>query len=212
MKYLNLFKKTFALELSSEMAYKGNFFIKSLGLILADFIGPLVILLIYTNSSGIRGWGFEEFILFQGTFVLVTGLSHFLLLGLPFQVIENVREGTFDKILIKPFNPLIYLSFTSIDLEGLAEVLAGLSLVIWGFIKLDILIVSFNTLLYIFLILVAFIFLYAAFVLMSAMAFLFVKSFGLFDLFFKIIDVARYPLNIYEGGMRFIFTFLLLRR
>jgi len=82
-------------------------------------------------------------------------------------------------------------------------------LVIWGFIKLDILIVSFNTLLYIFLILVAFIFLYAAFVLMSAMAFLFVKSFGLFDLFFKIIDVARYPLNIYEGGMRFIFTFLI---
>ncbi|MBU2634525.1 MAG: ABC-2 family transporter protein [Nanoarchaeota archaeon] len=209
MNYLTLFKKTFALELSSEMAYKWNFFIKSLGLIFADLIGPIIILLIYTYSSGIPGWKFEEFILFQGTFILVNGLAHTLLFGLPFQVIRSVQQGTFDKVLIKPFNPLLYLSFSSIDIEGIAEVLAGLGLIIWAFVKLGIIVFSWNTLLFLFLILLAFVFLYATFVLMSSLAFLFVKSFGLFDLFFKIIDVARYPLSIYEGGMRFVFTFLI---
>lgn len=209
MNYLRLFKKTFALELSSEMAYKTNFFIKSLALITADLIGPLVTLLIYSNSSGIPGWSFEEFLLFQGTFIFVIGLSHFLLILIPYHVIENVREGTFDKILIKPYNPLLYLSFTSVDLEGIAEVLAGLFLIVYSFIKLNLVLFSLNTILYIFLIVMGLIFLYAAFVLMSALAFLFVKSFGLFDLFFKIMDVARYPLNIYEGGMRFLFTFII---
>lgn len=209
MNYLRLFKKIFALEISTEMAYKTNFFIKSLALITADLIGPLITLLIYSNSSGIPGWSFEEFLLFQGTFIFVMGMSHFLLLMLPYHVIENVREGTFDKILIKPYNPLLYLSFSSIDLEGLAEVSAGLFLIVYSFIKLNLVLFSFNTVLYIFLMLLGFIFLYAAFVLMSSLAFLFVKSFGLFDLFFKIMDVARYPISIYEGGMRFLFTFII---
>lgn len=209
MRYSSLFKKTFALELSSEMAYKTNFLIKSFALITADLIGPLVMMLIYTNSSGIPGWSFEEFLLFQGTFIFVIGLSHFLLMMIPVHVIDNVREGTFDKILIKPYNPLMYLSFTSIDLEGLAEVFGGLFLIIYSFIKLDLNLFSLNTIFYIFLILMAFVFLYGCFILMSSLAFLFVKSFGLFDLFFKIMDVARYPINIYEGGMRFLFTFII---
>jgi len=209
MNYLRLFRKTFALELSSEMAYKTNFFIKSFSLITADLIGPLVILLIYSSSFGVPGWSFEQFLLFQGTLIFVMGLSHFLIIMFPVQVIDSVREGTFDKTLIKPYNPLLYLSFTSVDLEGLAEVLAGLFLIIYSFIKLNLILFSLSTLLYIFLILLGFIFLYAAFILMSSVAFLFIKSFGLFDLFFKVMDVARYPINIYQGVMRFLFTFMI---
>tara|TARA_Y100000034_G_C6867391_1_gene395487 strand:- start:202 stop:990 length:789 start_codon:yes stop_codon:yes gene_type:complete len=208
-KYLRLWKKTFALELSSDLAYKANFIIKALGLVIVDFIGPLIMLLIYTTSSGIPGWSFEEFILFHGTFVFVVGISHALLFVFPYQVIENVREGTFDKFLVKPFNPLLYLTFSSVDIEGFAEVLAGLALIIWAFIKLDIIVFSMNTLLYIFLMLVALIFLYSLFVLISSFAFLFVKSFGLFDLLFKMLDVGRYPMNVYGFEMRLIFTFIL---
>jgi len=208
-KYLRLWSKTFALELSSEMAYKTNFIIKSLALMLADFVGPLIIILIYSSSSGIPGWSFEEFILFHGTFIFVTGLSHAFLIILPLQVIENVREGTFDKILVKPFNPLLYLTFSSIDLEGFAEVFAGLVLIIWAFVKLNIIVFSLNTLLYLFMILTAFVLLYSLMVLISSFAFLFVKSFGLFDLLFKLLDVGRYPMSIYGFEMRFIFTFIL---
>lgn len=208
-KYLKLWVKTFALELSSDMAYKGNFIVKSLGLILADLIGPIVMLLIYANSLGIPGWGFEEFILFQGTFILVMGLSHAFLFIFPFQVIENVRHGTFDKFLVKPFNTMLYLTFSSIDIEGFAEVFVGLVLIIWAFIKLNLIILSFNTLLYLFMIVIAFIFMYSLMVLISSLSFLFVKSLGLFDLLFKLTDVSRYPMNIYGFEMRLIFTFIL---
>ena len=119
-KYLTLLKKNFAMELSSEMAYKANFFIKCLSLIIGDLVGPLVILLIYTTTSGIPGWSLYQFILFQGILTLVFGLGHALLIVMPFTVMEEVQEGTFDKILIKPFNPLLYLTFTSTDIEGFA--------------------------------------------------------------------------------------------
>ena len=68
-KYLSLWIKNLELELAGEMIYKMNFFIKTVALIFADIIGPLVTMLIYANTSGIPGWSFHEFILFQGTFI-----------------------------------------------------------------------------------------------------------------------------------------------
>jgi len=208
-KYLKLWKRTFELELSSEMAYKTNFLIKSFALLIADLIGPIITMLIYSSSSGIPGWRFEEFILFQGTFILVTGISHAFILTFPVIVVENVREGTFDKILTKPFNTLLYLSFSAIDIEGFAEIFAGLALIIFAFIKLNIILFSWNALLYIMIMITALLFLYSLLVIISSLAFLFVKSFALFELLFKILDVSRYPMNIYGVEMRFIFTFIL---
>lgn len=208
-KYLKLWKNTFSLELSSDMAYKANFIIKSFALVVADLIGPLIIMLIYRSSSGVPGWSFEEFLLFQGTFIFVVGMSHSFFFLIPFQAIENIREGTFDKIMIKPFNPLLYLTFSSVDIEGFAEVITGLALMVWAFVKLEIILISLNTLAYMILMLLALLFLYSLMVLISSFAFLFVKSLGLFDLLFKILDVGRYPMNVYGFEMRLIFTFIL---
>lgn len=208
-KYLKLWKRIFELELSSEMAYKTNFIIKSFALIIADLIGPIITMLIYSSSSGIPGWSFEEFILFQGTFIFVTGISHAFILAFPRIVVENVREGTFDKILTKPFNTLLYLTFSAIDIEGFAEVFAGIGLIIFAFIKLNLTVFSLNFLIYILIMIIALLFLYSLFIIISALAFLFVRSFALFELLFKILDVSRYPMNIYSIEMRFMFTFIL---
>ena len=62
--------KNLALELQKEMIYKLNFFLKVVGLVLADIVAPLITLLIYRSTPGIPGWTFEEFILFQGSFIL----------------------------------------------------------------------------------------------------------------------------------------------
>src|SRR3989344_2469722 len=207
-KYLKLWLKTFSMELSSDLAYKTNFIIRSFALIMADFIGPVIIILIYGASSGIPGWKFEEFILFQGTFILVTGLSHAFLYLIPIIVIENVRDGSFDKILTKPFNPLLYLTFSSIDIEGFAEVFTGLALIIWAFLKLNIA-ASFNLMIYIIIIFLALVFMYSLMIIISSLAFLFIKSYALFELLFKILDVGRYPMSIYGFEMKFIFTFLI---
>lgn len=207
MKYLRLFWESLKLELSTDMAYKLNFFFKVISLIIADIIGPLIAMLIYSTTSGIPGWSFEEFILFQGTFILVFGINHFLFITFPFGIINDIRQGTFDKILVKPYNPLLYLSSTSIDVEGLAEVFVGILLIIWAALRLDISL-SVNTLFYLVIILCALVFLYALMVLIASLSFIFIKSFALLDLFFKMVDLARYPLNIYNAELRFFMTFI----
>lgn len=208
MRYLKLFCKSFALELSSELAYKINFFIKSLGLVVADFVSPVLAILIYNTTLGIPGWNLEQFILFQGTLILVTGLAHFLLIMMPYKIIEEIREGTFDKYLVKPYDTLLFFSFSSIDVEGLAEILAGLVLIVWSMIKLNLTIFSVNFLVYIFLIVLGFLFVYALMVLIASLSFLVIKAEALISLFFRVVDLARYPVQIYGFGFRFFLTFL----
>jgi len=198
--------KNLALELQKEMIYKLNFFLKVVGLVLADIVAPLITLLIYRSTPGIPGWTFEEFILFQGSFILVFGLSHMLFMGFPARVIEAVRDGSFDKYMVKPINPLLQLTLMSWDIEGAAEALTGLGLVIWSMGKVGVALP--NVLLYIPLVLLGCLFIYSLMVMIAALAFLVVKSWALYDIFFKLSDFGRYPITIYEGGLRFILTFI----
>ncbi|MBL7100669.1 MAG: ABC-2 family transporter protein [Nanoarchaeota archaeon] len=207
-RYIKLFFKSWALEISSHIAYKANFVTKMIAIMIMDLVGPLVVLLIYTNTAGIPGWTLEEFILFQGTMTLVFGFGHGFIVMMPVKILEDVREGHFDRHLVKPFNTLKYFLFSSPDIDGFAEIFVGLSLITWAFIKLDINIVSLNFLLYIVLILTGLLFQYTLFITVSALTFLFVKSWALFDILFTLQNFARYPLNVYNSGLVFFLTFL----
>jgi len=207
-RYFKLCFKSWALEISAHLAYKTNFVTKMLALIFMDLVGPLVILLIYTNTAGIPGWSFEEFILFQGTLTLVFGFAHSFIIMMPVRILEDVREGHFDKHLLKPFNTLKYFLFSSADVDGLVEIAVGLSLISWAFVKLGLSVLSPNFLIYVLLVMVGFLFQYAIFITISALAFLVVKSWALFDIMFTLSNFARYPLNIYSNSFVFFLTFL----
>ncbi len=207
MPYLRLFKKHFALEFSSDMAYKLNFFIKMFALVILDIISPLLAYLIYKSTAGIPGWSFNEFLFFQGVFILVTGISHFIIWGIPFTVIEEVRNGSFDKILIRPFNPLLYIASQSIDLDGIAEIFVGVTLLVYTSIALK-LTLSFSVLAFLYLIILAILFQYALAILVASVSFIVVRSYALFEIMFHFLTFARYPASVYSSSLRFFVTFL----
>ncbi|MFH1638078.1 MAG: ABC-2 family transporter protein [Candidatus Woesearchaeota archaeon] len=209
IKHLRLWLRALEIEFCREMAYKWNFVLKMFSLAVMDMIGPIVMLIIYSTTSGIPGWSFEEFILFQGTLTLVFGLGHTLIMLFPERVITGVRKGSLDKDLVKPYNPLTYFLLTSWDIEGIAEVVVGLGLIGWAAVKLNLAIFSVNTLLYLILIVTALVFVYSIMIIISAIAIIFVKSHSLYELFFSITRLGKYPFDIYNSGMVFFLTFIL---
>ncbi|MBT3304267.1 hypothetical protein HN592_04110 [Candidatus Woesearchaeota archaeon] len=203
-----IIKRAMIMRISEDFAYKLNFFIKFFAVMLRDFIGPLVILLIYTTTAGIPGWSFYEFILFQGTLTLVFGFGYLFAVMIPVEVMHNVRTGTFDKFLLKPLNTLVYLTASSFEWAGLAQILVGIALIVFAFIKLNLTVLSSNFVLYLILIFFGFLFQYAVMILIAALTFLWVQSWALLDLFFKLTDFARYPSGIYGSSLQFFLTFL----
>lgn len=207
MKYAKIFLKFVSLDLSSDFRYKLNILIKFISLITMDLIGPLVGLLIYSTTTGIPGWSFYEFLLFQGTLILVLGLGHTFVFRFAWEVMELVRHGEFDTIMVKPLKPLVYLMLGSFNFTGFAEITAGISVITYALVNLNIGF-TWNYIPYIIFILLGVLFQLGVATLISAMAFLFIRSWALFDIWFHLVNFARYPTIIFSLGIRFIITFI----
>ncbi|MBW3004937.1 ABC-2 family transporter protein [Candidatus Woesearchaeota archaeon] len=208
MKFFRIEKKTVGMSLAGEMAYKTNFYIKAFAMVLADFVGPLLTLLIYSTTLGIPGWSLNEFLLFQGTLILVFGLGHTFTMHFPYEVIHCIREGEFDKYLVKPYNTMLYILSESFIIDGLPEVAVGICLVAYTMVKLGLSVFSFSFFWYLVLVAAGLLVQVAVMVFISAFAFLVVRSEALMNLYFKLSDFIRYPLNVYALGIQFAFTFL----
>lgn len=208
MKLLRLELKAAALDLSRELAYKGNFIMKSLAMVISDFIGPMLTLLLYSTTLGIPGWSFYEFLLFQGTFTIVVALGHTFVLSLPYATMYAVDRGEFDKFLVLPFSPLLYMITQSIMVEGFVELLSGMLIVGFAMWSLGLSVFSASFAGYVLLVLLGLLFQVGIMVLVSALAFVVVKSDALMLLYFKLSDFARWPLSIYGPLLKMFLVFL----
>jgi ABC-2 type transport system permease protein len=205
-KFFRIWKRNLVLALQDEMAYKWGFFLLLVSLFLGDIIIPIVSMVIYTVSQGIPGWNLAEFVLFQGTLILVIGIWHTFFAGLLGRTISLVQEGTFDRVLLKPFPSLSFLTASSFDPDGLAEIVAGLAIVTWALFQLQLF--SIMLLPYLLIIILAALFEYSLTIIASALAFVFTKTWRLFDIISLVERFSRYPLDIYTASTKFVLTFL----
>ena len=86
--------------LATRMAYRGDFFMSMLIMLLVELGAPFITFLIYGNGASFPGWTMYEVLLIQGVFLLARDAFPLL-----FWIVWNtmiVREDLFDLLLIKP--------------------------------------------------------------------------------------------------------------
>lgn len=207
IKFWEVWKRGFALSMASDMAYRTSFILLVISIIFKDMIGPLISLIIYNVSSGIPGWTLMEFILFQGIVVFVFGIWHAFIGGISWGAAELVDEGELDRVLVRPFNALAYLSAVYVDFHGLAEVLVGIILMIWALAT-----ISFNAWMiipFIFLIALALLFILSISIIIAALSIIFVNVDAVESIVYVLMSVTSYPITVYSSGIRFMLTFII---
>lgn len=114
--------------LASRMAYRMDFFISMLLMLLTELFVPLVTVLIYGNGASIPGWTLYEMLLMQGIFLLSRGIAFPFFFGMVWQTLGTVKSGTFDMFLLKP-RPLVFTVITnSFDSEDIGKLIGGVAL------------------------------------------------------------------------------------
>jgi len=208
MSWFNIWRGWVKLEISKLMAYRFNFVLKSIAMLIFGIGGPLIAMIIYNISSGIPGWTFEEFLLINGIFIFIAGLNHLLFESMTWRIIHKVRDGSFDVRLVKPISALIYATITGVELEGLSRTFLGGIIIVYSLVKMGWAFSLINLVSFIFLIFLAMIFMYSIDVITTALSFLVVKSYALMDIFREFTHVGRYPITIYGTTGMMAFTFL----
>lgn len=191
------------------MQYRGDFLIEGIISLFwtATALAPLFV--VYRERQSIAGWSFGEALLVIGWFTLLQGILEGAINPSLTGVVEHIRKGTLDFVLLKPADAQFLVSTARFLPWRSINVLAGLGLFAYGFHLIGRPPSVVGVLASLVLLGTSVLLLYSLWILTVAAAFYVVKVDNLTYFFTSIFDAARWPASVFRGVLAFVFTFVI---
>jgi ABC-2 type transport system permease protein len=192
--------------LAARMAYRGDFFVGITINVLGELLLPLLTVLIYRSGASFPGWSLYEAMMLQGIFMMSTGLSYALFFGMTGAVMNAVREGSFDLIMIRPAPAALLSVALSVNLENMAVFGSGLLIFLAAASEGHIVVTPAGAVWFAVFFLAGIAVMLSFALLMSATMFKWVGNSRIFEIFETISGFGRYPAAIFPGVFRVLIT------
>lgn len=173
----------------------------------ATAIIPLMVL--YGQRPSVSGWTWPEALIVVAWFTVLKGVLEGGIRPALGNVVEHIRKGTLDFILLKPADAQFLVSTSRFELFRFTNVLGGLALLGYALRTLRRVPSIAEIALTLLLLGAATAILYAIWVFVVCVAFVVVKVDNLTYLFASIYDAARWPSTVFRGVLAFVFTFVI---
>jgi ABC-2 type transport system permease protein len=164
---------------------------------------------VFEQRQELAGWTFGEALLVIGWFTLLQGVLEGAINPSLAAVIEHIRKGTLDFVLLKPADAQFLVSTTRFLPWRITNLLAAIAIFVWGFHLLGRTPSLGGLLAGAGLFFTSTILLYSLWILTISAAFYVVKIDNLTYLFSSIFDAARWPAAVFRGALHFLFTFVI---
>jgi ABC-2 type transport system permease protein len=194
--------------LASRMAYRGDFIMSMLIMLVMELAGPLITILIYHNGASFPGWQQYEVLLLQGVFMLSRGIAFPFYMGMVWNTISRVQEGTYDLLLIKPRSILQMSIVTAFDSEDLGKLIGGLLLFRYAMKRAPALPLE-NWMSFLLLFVFSLITMFAFGLFMSGLGIVWVGNYRIYDIFMTVMDFGLYPRSIFSKMFQTIITWVI---
>jgi len=191
------------------LQYRLEFVVEGALAVLWVAVTLVPILVVFGRTGSIAGWSFPEMLLVLGWFVALKGFLEGAVSPSLMNVIEHVRKGTLDFILLKPADAQLLVSIAKIEPWRVVDLAGALAIFVYAFHRLgrgpSLLDVAAAAAMLVAALLV----LYSIAILVVSIAFIAVRVDNLLYLFQSVFDVARWPSTIFRGALAVVFTYVL---
>lgn len=193
--------------LRSGLEYRADFVLETLFGLIREATGFALIWVILARFEGLAGWTLGEVAFLYGLRVTMHGLVG-LATGNIWSLEYRVREGEFDRYLVRPAPPLLQLLTERVPLSAFGELLGGPALFVAANTLVD-MVWTPLAVLYLLLSLVGGALLELAIrVLLVSFSFRALRVTGLMALVDDVFsDFGTYPLSIFGATLQFLLTF-----
>lgn len=206
--YLSIYFKIISQDFKSKMSYRTDFIISVLGMIMTNISGFVAFYIIFQNFETINGWNYYEMLFLYGfSLISLTPMQCFF--DNNWNLRYKIYDGDFIKYCFRPINIFFYFISEVFDIKGLGQLFMGCLTLAYSWKKLSL---SFSigiAVLLILALLTGSLFMIAIMNLAAATCFWILNSNYIMITMFKFTDYAKYPITIYQGIFRFIFTFII---
>ena len=208
-RYFKTIRLFWSTAFASQLEYQLNFLIELLAMF-GTLLGSIFILsLFFTGGRQLGDWTWESALVIQGVYTFLDGLTNALLRPNLTEIVNYVREGTLDYVLLKPIDSQFWLSVKKFSFAGLPEIILGLSIAFWAAIKSATSFSLYSISVFIVSIIIGFVILYSVWFLIAASSIWFVKTWNATEVLRALLAAGRYPISAYPVVLRFIFTVIL---
>lgn len=209
MRYLRLFGVSFRMSVTTAMTYRVEFVVGGL-ISLWWLVWALVPLgVVFGATNGVAGWSFPEAMLVVAWFTALRGLLEGMIAPSLQALVEGIRSGTLDFVLLKPADAQFLVSTAKFEVWRLIDVAAAAGIIAWAFARMGRAPEPHHTALALALIGAGALVLYSVWILVVSAAFWVVRLDNLTYLFNSILDFARWPVSVFKGAFRVVFTLVI---
>lgn len=209
MRYLRLYRAFVINCISRAMEFRAQFFAGIVGYLIWTGVSLLFIDIVFGQVGAVRGWSRNEMWVLYGTFVILESFCYGVVGPNMWRFSGGVRDGTLDLALTKPVSTQFFVSARYLDLNGCLNALGGVALIFVGLSRLHHWPSPLDWLLWLILLSCAFIIAYSIWFACVTFAIWAVKLDGIAVVFDPMMQMARFPLEIYPARALAFLTVIL---
>lgn len=193
--------------IADRAAYRGDFFLSLVVMVLFEMITPLLTILVYnlTEGKGFPGWNMYEVLLLQAVFLTSRGLAIPLFQGHFLTVHFQVRQGTFELSLLRPRSEILVCMTRNMSIQGFGRFVSGIifMVVVMQYLPAP---AFAGILLFIVLFALSLLVQLSLTLFMSGTIFIWVGNSRLLEMTDSILLFAKYPASIFSSAFQFLFS------
>lgn len=189
--------------------YRYDFLVDGAISLFWTFTALVPLLVVFEQRESVAGWSFGASLLVVGWFTLLQGVLEGAINPSLSTVVEHIRKGTLDFVLLKPADAQFLVSTARFLPWRVTNVLAAIVIFVFGFQRMGRTPTTGGLAVAALLFVTAVLLLYALWILTVSAAFYVVKIDNLTYLFTSIFDAARWPSSVFPPVLKLVFTLVL---
>ena len=206
---ISLYLSFLKISLKEILIYRIDCIVGIFSQLIVQSVSLIFIFIVFQNTENLAGWNFQQILLLYGVTRIAIGISGYCFDALYDIGPKYMRNGDFDKILLRPEHPLISIIGDSREFVSLADFFIGLGITIYMLIKLSIPITILLILKIIFFSIIGALIIGAINTIFSISSFWTYKSNEVIWSFYRIYTFTEYPIDIYNGFIKILITVIL---
>ncbi|HEU0034805.1 MAG TPA: ABC-2 family transporter protein [Kofleriaceae bacterium] len=209
IRYLRLASVQLRISAAAAMAYRADFLLE--GVMAAAWMAltllPLVVL--YQGRESVAGWDQPSALVLMAYFMALRGVLEGVVSPSLVDLVEKIRTGAFDYVLLKPVDAQAMVSASRFEPWKVFDLVGGIALATYAFWLRGAPPAPQDLALGLVLFLAGVLAMYSLWILCSAASFWVVRIDNLTYLLGAIFDTARWPVQVFRGAWRVVFTFII---
>jgi ABC-2 type transport system permease protein len=206
--YTRLYFLIEAQYIKARMEYRADFIISTIGILCQNAISLIVFWALFHTIPRLAGWSFEEILFIYGFYLLAVSPAQ-IFFDHVWRLRVHVLEGTFIKYYFRPLNMMFYYLSEMVDLKGFPQVGVGVATMVYASIKLGLAWDVPRILLLVIMLFGASLVVASLLTIAACSSFWVMHSFSIMNLAFKLREYSQYPITIFDGLFRFVFTYII---